>query len=71
VRVAGLEVERLKSASGLARLIVSGDGDRTEVDVAGDARLFPAERASRCEQASNHALDDHANARPVITEVRG
>ena len=44
---AGLEVERVQSASGFARLIVSGDGDRTEVDLASDARLFPAERGSR------------------------
>jgi hypothetical protein len=44
LRDAGLEVERVLSGTGFARLIVEGDGDRTEVDLASDARLFPAEQ---------------------------
>jgi hypothetical protein len=40
---AGYDVERVLSGAGFARLTVEGLGDRTEVDLAADARLFPAE----------------------------
>jgi hypothetical protein len=40
---AGLVVERRQVAPGFARLIVEGEGDRTEVDLASDARLLPPE----------------------------
>ncbi|MCZ7590046.1 MAG: nucleotidyl transferase AbiEii/AbiGii toxin family protein [Gaiella sp.] len=40
---AGLVVERVQVNPGFARLIVSSADDRTELDFAADARLFPAE----------------------------
>jgi hypothetical protein len=40
---AGYQVERTHTGPGFARLSVQGLGDRTEVDLAADARLFPAE----------------------------
>jgi hypothetical protein len=40
---AGFDVERVVSGVGFARLVVQGFGERTEVDLAADARLFPAE----------------------------
>jgi hypothetical protein len=43
LRAAGLEVERIQVNPGFARLIVARGDDRTEVDLAADARLFPAE----------------------------
>lgn len=43
LRDAGLEVERIQVNPGFARLIVSLGDDRTELDLAADARLFPAE----------------------------
>ena len=43
LRVAGFEVERIQVNPGFARLIVARGDDRTEVDLAADARLFPAE----------------------------
>ena len=43
LRDAGLVVERVQVNAGFARLIVAGSDDRTELDLASDARLFPAE----------------------------
>ena len=43
---AGLAVERVQVNPGFARLIVSSADDRTELDLAADARLFPAESGS-------------------------
>lgn len=40
---AGLTVGRLQVNPGFARLVVESDDDRTELDLAADARLFPAE----------------------------
>lgn len=40
---AGLVVERVQVNPGFARLIVASGDDRTELDLASDARLFPAE----------------------------
>jgi hypothetical protein len=37
----GLSVERVQVGEGFARLIVSEGGERTELDLAADARLFP------------------------------
>ena len=37
---AGLSVERIQVGAGFARLVVEGEDDRTEVDLAADARLF-------------------------------
>lgn len=39
----GLSVERIQVGAGFARLVVESEDDRTEVDLAADARLFPAE----------------------------
>jgi Nucleotidyl transferase AbiEii toxin, Type IV TA system len=39
----GLSVERVQVGSGFARLIVFSGEDRTELDLAADARLFPVE----------------------------
>jgi hypothetical protein len=46
LREAGLDVQRVVSGIGFARLVVEGGGDQTEVDLASDARLFPAEHRS-------------------------
>jgi hypothetical protein len=43
LREAGLSVERVQVNPGFARLIVASADDRTELDLAADARLFPAE----------------------------
>jgi hypothetical protein len=43
LRAAGVDVERIQMDPGFARLIVSTADDRTELDLAADARLFPAE----------------------------
>jgi len=43
LRAAGLEVQRVQVNPGFARLIVARGNDRTELDLAADARLFPAE----------------------------
>ena len=43
LRAAGLEVERRQVAAGFARLVVTGRGEQTEVDLAADARLLPPE----------------------------
>lgn len=40
---AGLEVETVQANHGFARLVVQQGGERTEVDLAADARLFPAQ----------------------------
>ncbi|MBA2460520.1 MAG: nucleotidyl transferase AbiEii/AbiGii toxin family protein [Actinobacteria bacterium] len=43
LREAGLTVHRVQEAPGFARLVVESADDRTELDLAADARLFPAE----------------------------
>lgn len=43
LQAAGYSVVRIREAPAFARLEVEGLGDRTEVDLAADARLFPAE----------------------------
>jgi hypothetical protein len=43
LRRAGFDVETVISGTGFARLVVQGFGEQTEVDLAADARLFPAE----------------------------
>ena len=43
LRDAGFSVNRIHDRPGFARLVVVGGGDRTEVDLAADARLFPVE----------------------------
>jgi hypothetical protein len=43
LRAAGLRVEYVQQDPGFARLLVESDDDRTELDLAADARLFPAE----------------------------
>jgi hypothetical protein len=43
LKAAGLTVHHLQQNPGFARLVVEGEGDRTEVDLGADARLFPAE----------------------------
>jgi len=43
LRQAGLTVRRVQQNPGFARLVVEGEGERTEVDLGADARLFPAE----------------------------
>ena len=40
---AGLTVHHVQEAPGFARLVVESADDRTELDLAADARLFPAE----------------------------
>ena len=43
LRDAGFAVHHIQENSGFARLVVESADDRTEVDLAADARLFPAE----------------------------
>lgn len=43
LRAAGLTVEHVQRSPGFARLLVERDGEVTEVDIAADARLFPAQ----------------------------
>jgi len=43
LREAGLTVHHVQEAPGFARLVVESADDRTELDLAADARLFPAE----------------------------
>ena len=43
LRRSGFDVERVLSGAGFAQLVVQGFGEQTEVDLAADARLFPAE----------------------------
>ncbi len=43
LREAGLTVHRVQEAPGFARLVVESADDRTELALAADARLFPAE----------------------------
>lgn len=43
LRAAGLAVHHVQENPGFARLVVEGADDRTTVDLAADARLFPAE----------------------------
>lgn len=40
---AGLGVQRIQVGVGFARLAIESEDDRTEIDLAADARLFPAE----------------------------
>jgi hypothetical protein len=43
LQAAGLAVQRIQVNPGFARLVVESGDDRTELDLAADARLFPAE----------------------------
>jgi hypothetical protein len=43
LREAGFAVQHIQENPGFARLVVESGDDRTEVDLAADARLFPAE----------------------------
>ena len=45
LRAAGLVVHHVQENPGFARLLVESADDRTELDLAADARLFPAEPA--------------------------
>ena len=47
LRDADLQVERVIDNHGFARLIVADGADRTEVDLASDARLLPVEQGPR------------------------
>lgn len=44
LQAAGLTVHNIQRNPGFARLVVESAEDRTELDLAADARLFPAER---------------------------
>jgi len=44
LRAEGLTVERVLHNPGFVRLLVSAEGDRTEVDLGSDARLFPVDQ---------------------------
>jgi len=41
---AGLQVERVVDSPGFTRFVVADEDDRTEVDLASDARLFPVDQ---------------------------
>jgi hypothetical protein len=44
LREAGLRVTRVQEGPGFARFVIEDEDDRTELDLASDARLFPADR---------------------------
>lgn len=52
----GLTVHRVSEHPGFTRLVVEGAGDRTEVDLAADARLFPAESGHPAPMLSREEL---------------
>lgn len=45
LREAGFKVDRIVDHSGFARFVIANEEERTEVDIASDARLFPLEQA--------------------------
>ena len=53
---AGLSVQRVQVSAGFARLIVSDAEGRTELDLAADARLFPAEAGEPAPMLSGEEL---------------
>lgn len=53
---AGLAVQHIQVNPGFARLIVESADDRTELDLAADARLFPAERGEPAPMLSAEEL---------------
>jgi hypothetical protein len=56
LRAAGLSVERVQVNPGFARLMVASASDRTELDLAADARLFPAEPGAPAPTLSGEEL---------------
>jgi hypothetical protein len=56
LREAGLVVEHVQVNPGFARLIVASADDRTELDLAADARLFPAEPGQPAPMLSGEEL---------------
>ena len=53
---AGLTVRHVQESHGFARLIVEDGGDRTELDLGADARLFPVERRQPAPTLSGEEL---------------
>lgn len=56
LRAAGFTVNRIQENPGFARLMVEGRDDLTELDLAADARLFPAESGSPAPTLSGEEL---------------
>ena len=56
LRTAGLAVHRIQVNPGFARLVVESGDDRTELDLAADARLFPAEPGEPAPMLSGEEL---------------
>jgi len=56
LRAAGLAVHRIQVNPGFARLVVESGDDRTELDLAADARLFPAEPGEPAPMLSGEEL---------------
>lgn len=56
LRAAGLTVHQIQENPGFARLVVESADDRTTVDLAADARLFPAEPARPAPTLSGEEL---------------
>jgi hypothetical protein len=56
LREAGLVVRHIQENPGFARLTVGRDDDRTELDLAADARLFPAEPGEPAPMLSGQEL---------------
>jgi hypothetical protein len=56
LRAAGLVVHHVQESSGFARLVVESAIDRTEVDLAADARLFRAQRGRLATMLSGEEL---------------
>jgi hypothetical protein len=56
LRAAGLAIHRIQVNPGFARLIIESGDDRTELDLAADARLFPAESGEPAPMLSGEEL---------------
>ena len=56
LRAAGLTISRVQENPGFARLMVESRDARTELDLAADARLFPAEPGSPAPTLSGEEL---------------
>lgn len=56
LQAAGLAVHRIQVNPGFARLIIESGDDRTELDLAADARLFPAEPGEPAPMLSGEEL---------------
>ena len=65
LQAAGLGVQRIQVNPGFARLIVARGDDRTELDLAADARLFPAEPGRPAPMLAGEELASRQDSRTL------